>query len=294
MQDYQVHFEFSDDANNLEKITFMPSDWTTTSYQNEEMIEEMVDEIIEESIKILLLQAREDINALRLTSPEGNNALEKYQQIFELDSENTEAKQGLQTIVDKYIGLAQQAANNGEYDKAIAILDKADKILPDSENIKTLRKEVGLKIKEEEEQRLAEKERQRQAEEERQRLEEDRRRLEIARQAEIERTRQEEAKTPSVTVIFYRIARVQGILVNAYITHNDTQIAKVSNGSSFVYSTTPGRHTFRTKWGGMVDVNTFEFEPRQTYFIRITYIRNSSEEILRLVSEAEGSAEIKR
>ena len=121
----------------------------------------------EEKIQTLLSGAQEDINAIRLTSPDGNNALEKYNKILELDSENTEAKQGLQTIVDKYIGLAQQAAGNGEYDKAIANLDKADKIFPDSENIKTVREEIGLKVKEEEEQRLAELEKQRQAGEKR-------------------------------------------------------------------------------------------------------------------------------
>jgi len=128
-------------------------------------------ELIELEMKVLawvqhlLSKAQEDINALRLTSPDGNNALEKYNKILELDSENTEAKQGLQNIVDKYIELAKQAANNGEYNKAVANLDKADKILPDSENIKTVREEIELKVKEEEEQRLAELERQRQAEE---------------------------------------------------------------------------------------------------------------------------------
>ena len=118
-----------------------------------------------ETIQTLLSGAQEDINALRLTSPDGNNALEKYQKILELDSENEEAKQGLQNIVDKYIALAHQAANSEEHDKAIANLDKADKILPDSENIKKVREEIGLKVKEKEEQRLAEIERQRQEEE---------------------------------------------------------------------------------------------------------------------------------
>jgi len=157
----------------------------TQSKQEQQSITLEKERLKEEKIQTLLSGAQEDINTLRLTSPEGNNALEKYQKILELDSENTESRQGIQNIVDKYIALAKQAANNGEYDKAIANLDKADKILPDSEKIKTVREEIGLKVKEEEEQRLAELEKQRQAEEKR--LTEEQKSV-----AEIERKRKEE------------------------------------------------------------------------------------------------------
>jgi len=124
--------------------------------RDQERLAELEKKQKEDTIKTLLSQAGEDIKALRFSSPEGNNASEKYQQILEIDSDNTEAKQGLQTIVDKYIGLAKQAADISEFDKAIVNLDKATSVLPDSENIKYARKVIELKRKEEEEQRLAE------------------------------------------------------------------------------------------------------------------------------------------
>ncbi len=104
----------------------------------------------EEIINNLLSQAEEGINALRLTSPEGGNAQENYNKVLELDPENTQAKQGMQKIADKYIELARQATDSGNFEKALANLDRAEQILPNTENIKTARKEIELKRKEEE------------------------------------------------------------------------------------------------------------------------------------------------
>jgi hypothetical protein len=109
----------------------------------------------EEAIQTLLSEAQEDINSLRLASPEGNNAFEKYKKVLEIDSESMKAKQGLQNIVDKYIELARHAASNGNYNNAFANLDKATSILPNEENIKSTREAIELKRKEEEKQHLA-------------------------------------------------------------------------------------------------------------------------------------------
>jgi len=157
--------------------------------KEQERLAELEKRQIEDTIKTLLSRAEEDIIALRFSSPEGNNALENYNKILELDSENTEAKRGLENVVYKYINLAKQAANAEEYDKAFARLDKAEKIFPDAENIQYAREDVESKrskkeqqrieeerkLKEAEEKRLAELEQQRQAEEERQRLAQERR-----------------------------------------------------------------------------------------------------------------------
>jgi len=169
---------------------------------------------------------------------------------------------------------------------------------------------IEKKKAEAEKKRLAELERQRQeeqkrVEEEKLKLEEERKRLEDVRKAELERKRQEdeakrlaeeEATTSSVTVIFFRTFSFIGILGDSPITHHGINIANISNDSSFTYSTTPGRHTFDVISEGSSPV-TFEFEPRQTYYIWIK-IRGSRGENrtvrLQSVSEAEGSAAIKK
>ena len=125
----------------------------------------------ENKIQTLLSDAQEDIELLRLSSPKGNNALEKYNQILKLSPSNSEAKQGLENIVGKYIALAKQAASSEEYDKSIIRLDKAERVIPNAMNIQYAREEIesGKTKKEqqkaEEENRLVELERQRKAQE---------------------------------------------------------------------------------------------------------------------------------
>jgi len=170
---------------------------------------------------------------------------------------------------------------------------------------------IEKKKAEAEKKRLAELERQRQeeqkrVEEEKLKLEEERKRLEDVREAELERKRQEdeakrlaeeEATTSSVTVIFFRKTQIIGFLSDTTVTHNGTKIASVSIGSSFTYSTTPGKHTFDVSSLNVVyGAVTYEFEPRQTYYISILISgkRGTTRRVsLQRVSEAEGSAAIK-
>ncbi|HLA39285.1 MAG TPA: SUMF1/EgtB/PvdO family nonheme iron enzyme, partial [Candidatus Glassbacteria bacterium] len=72
----------------------------------------------EEAIQALLSGAGADLQALRLASPAGNNALEKYKKVLELVPEHPQAKQGVQDIVSKYIELAKQAAGEKARDEA--------------------------------------------------------------------------------------------------------------------------------------------------------------------------------
>jgi serine/threonine protein kinase len=63
----------------------------------------------EDDIAALLVQAEADLKALRLTAPAGGNALEKYRRVLELAPDNAATKQGLQDLVDRFVGLAEQA-----------------------------------------------------------------------------------------------------------------------------------------------------------------------------------------
>jgi len=75
-------------------------------------------------INDLLDGARLNIKELKLTSPLGNNAYEKYQTVLNLDSKNPEALNGLDRIVDEYIGLMDFALSKHEIPRARNYLRK--------------------------------------------------------------------------------------------------------------------------------------------------------------------------
>jgi hypothetical protein len=54
-----------------------------------------------EDIATLLSEAQADLDALRLTAPAGDNALEKYRKVLELAPDNITARQGLQNIAER-------------------------------------------------------------------------------------------------------------------------------------------------------------------------------------------------
>ena len=93
----------------------------------------------QQPIPELLASAGEDVKALRLTSPKDNNAYEKYQQVLSLDMNNEAAKQGIQSISDKYVAMAIVAIEAGKLDYAAKYLKKAEVITPASEKIANAR-----------------------------------------------------------------------------------------------------------------------------------------------------------
>jgi len=92
-----------------------------------------VENIREERIKLLLAAAELDVKALRLTSPEGNNALERYQEVLSLDPGNAEAESGIETIAERYVAMIDSAIAKGQVDKANRYLGKARSLKPSSE-----------------------------------------------------------------------------------------------------------------------------------------------------------------
>jgi formylglycine-generating enzyme required for sulfatase activity/tRNA A-37 threonylcarbamoyl transferase component Bud32 len=91
------------------------------------------------TINNLLSNAKVDVNNNRLTSPAGNNALEKYQQVLTLSANNSEAKAGITAIVSKYLGWAKSQITAGNLTKAQGYVDKGysiDWMHPDMASIK--------------------------------------------------------------------------------------------------------------------------------------------------------------
>jgi len=73
----------------------------------------------------LLQLAEDDLKALRLTTPPGNNALEHYRQVLKLEADNSDAVFGLKRIAAVYRSLARHAIDKGELQRAAVYLDKS-------------------------------------------------------------------------------------------------------------------------------------------------------------------------
>ena len=123
----------------------------------------------------LLAAAEADLKARRLTSPVGNNAWEKYQEVLKLDSGNPEATAGMERVIGSYMELFGTAVEQEDFDKAAGYLAKIRELHPDSPVLEE--GEQGLAAaRQARANRLVEQERQRQTEE-------------AERQAELERQR---------------------------------------------------------------------------------------------------------
>ena len=69
--------------------------------------------------------AERHFNALRLTIPDGNNALDIYRNILGKDPHNVMANQGIKRIAKKYTELAESKYSEGALDKARLYLEQA-------------------------------------------------------------------------------------------------------------------------------------------------------------------------
>jgi len=96
-------------------------------------------------IQTLLTEAKADFASLRLIQPENDNALQGYRQVLELDPQNKEAQQGLNSIADKLVALAQHAIAADDVKQADSYLNEAAAISPDAPNVQLARNELNLR-----------------------------------------------------------------------------------------------------------------------------------------------------
>ncbi|HKK15695.1 MAG TPA: hypothetical protein VJ981_03245, partial [Gammaproteobacteria bacterium] len=89
---------------------------------------EMPEPTREEIIKDLLEKADQNISTLSLTTPRGDNALEKYRQVLEMEPGNREALAGIDRIVDEYVGLMDNAIETESLGRAQEYLRKANAV----------------------------------------------------------------------------------------------------------------------------------------------------------------------
>ncbi len=89
----------------------------------------------DDEIGELLRAAAAHVDALRLTTPAGDNAFQRYQEVLAIEPDNEDAARGLEVIVSRYVTLANTASSNGELDKAEHYLDSAAGVLPEDKGV---------------------------------------------------------------------------------------------------------------------------------------------------------------
>jgi len=90
----------------------------------------------------LLEAARADLEAGRLTRPEGANAFARYRAALRLDKDNAGARQGIRHIIEHYVREALAAEARREYQRAIAHLDEILTLMPDSQALRAARRRL--------------------------------------------------------------------------------------------------------------------------------------------------------
>jgi hypothetical protein len=76
----------------------------------------------------MLYSAKQAYDDNRLMTPAGNSAYDKYTEVLRLDPSNAVALGGLDEIALRYIALADEARNKGQYDQARGLLDRSARL----------------------------------------------------------------------------------------------------------------------------------------------------------------------
>lgn len=83
-----------------------------------------------EQVALLLFGAGSDVAALRLMSPSGQNAYEKYRAVLAIEPANDEALKGLHTLSDRYLALASRALDAQQFERATEYVNNAARAAP--------------------------------------------------------------------------------------------------------------------------------------------------------------------
>ena len=97
------------------------------------------DELTELHVSALLTLADEDLKQLRLTTPPGRNARDKYMAVLTLKPNDSKARRGLAAITDKYVQMVYQGIENHEYDSLNDYLARAEQVTPGSAKVAAAR-----------------------------------------------------------------------------------------------------------------------------------------------------------
>ncbi|MGH8468593.1 MAG: protein kinase domain-containing protein [Gammaproteobacteria bacterium] len=100
---------------------------------------------LEQRIDSLLRKAKADVEAGRITHPQGNNAIEKYRTILALKPDRAEATQAIQDLLERFLSAAREALDREQWDAAQSKLDEAAMIAPASTRVANLRDALNVR-----------------------------------------------------------------------------------------------------------------------------------------------------
>ncbi|CAN5681152.1 hypothetical protein BH18PSE1_BH18PSE1_02090 [soil metagenome] len=100
---------------------------------------------LEQQINSLLTQAKADVEAGRITHPQGSNALEKYRAVLALKPDLAEPTEAIQDLFERFLSAAGDALDGEQWDAAQSKLDEAAMIAPASTRVANLRDALNVR-----------------------------------------------------------------------------------------------------------------------------------------------------
>lgn len=94
----------------------------------------------------LLAKAEQQLAALKLTRPPGDNAFESYTQILEILPREERALTGVQRIADRYLELGQANLNKGTLNTSLAMIERGLEVASNHSGLLDLRDEAYRKL----------------------------------------------------------------------------------------------------------------------------------------------------
>jgi len=133
------------EENQSESIIEQPADEPTATIEpvtgsKNEYIDAEAEKI--KKIEELLAGAEQNLKELRLTTPAGNNAVEKYRSVLALDPGNINAVNGIDRVVDEYIELMDHALIDNNIPTAHNYLHKGEHVNPEHSGLSAAKKRL--------------------------------------------------------------------------------------------------------------------------------------------------------
>jgi tetratricopeptide (TPR) repeat protein len=98
-----------------------------------------------ERISVFLKQAEENMSSGRISSPEGNNAIDSYLSVLSIDAEHTAAIDSLNKISNAYIGKAENSVASENLEQALEYVNIALKAFSDNPSAVELKRSLLAK-----------------------------------------------------------------------------------------------------------------------------------------------------
>jgi tetratricopeptide (TPR) repeat protein len=109
-----------------------PSATTSVASTAPEALDSSIDSL---DFDTLLEQAEHLFRADALTTPAGDNALDRWHRVLSVEQNNQVALEGIQRILDQYLEWGAQAERRGQFDKARQFYRRAEQTSPNSSEV---------------------------------------------------------------------------------------------------------------------------------------------------------------